>query len=107
MSIDITLACDAPLAVNLKDMNMFGSFFKFFDGFIPNLKDGCPYTGVFNLTDWEFDREAPKLLPPIVPEGIFLFHHRIHLANNHTIAEAKFVAESRPIGTAELIKLGK
>lgn len=58
------------------------------------------------MTDWEFDREVTKLLPPIIPEGTFLYHHRAHTASNHTLLEVKFVCEVRPIGTVELIKLG-
>lgn len=79
---------------------------NFMEQFSPDLKTGCPFKHPFNLTAWEFDKWAQQFLPPIMPEGDFLINHRLHKFNNSTLLDAKFFFEIRPIGTAELIKLG-
>lgn len=40
--------------------------YKVFDRFDPNLPRGCPLTGPFNITDFDYDKEAEAFYPPIV-----------------------------------------
>lgn len=85
---------------------MVKPFLKFLEQLTNEMRTGCPFKGPFNLTGWEFDKEAVTMLPPIMPEGDFLLIHRLHTAANHTILNSKFFFDIRPVGTAELIKLG-
>lgn len=85
---------------------MVKPFLQFFDKITPSVRTGCPFEGTFNLSGWEMDKEAATMLPSVMPEGDFILVHRFHTADNHTLINSKFSFEIRPIGTAELIKLG-
>lgn len=80
--------------------------FKVFDDYDPHLRKGCPLTGPLNISMWEFDKEAEKFLPPIIPGGTFMLYFRGHDSKNRTLGIVRNFVEVKPVGTAELIKLG-
>lgn len=66
--VDVDLdACD--LLKYQSDNPIWQRIFKIFDEFDPSFRHGCPLVGPFNISMWEFDKEAEKFWPPVSPSS--------------------------------------
>lgn len=107
LNLDVN-GCDYPKVFtnSIEIPGVARPFLTFLDKIAPEMKKGCPFNGSMGMTEYEFDKEAVKLMPPMMPEGNFCLDHRFHTLNNQTLLHVKLFFEIRPNGTAELIKLG-
>lgn len=48
----------------------------------PSVLDGCLLRGPYKMVDFEFYSYVPTFLPPIIPEGDYLYHDHLHSSSN-------------------------
>lgn len=64
--------------------------------------DGCPIKGPYNMRDFELNSVVLDYLPPIIPEGDYLYHDHLHSSANHTYVAAKIFFNVKSVGLMDL-----
>lgn len=66
--IDLKMdACELLAQRNKTGNEIKRRVYTVFRRFDPNLSNGCPLVGPFNISNFDFDKESEKFFPPVVP----------------------------------------
>lgn len=68
----------------------------------PTVLQGCPLKGPYRMVDFEFNSYVPTFLPPVIPEGNYLYHDHLHSSDNHTYVTAKHLITVKSVGLMDL-----
>lgn len=87
------LACKAADIYDSKNP-IIGRFGSFFERYLPELRNGCPFKGSFNISDFDVTKEGPEYFPPGLALGTYKLYMRVHTGStNRTICEGNYIFE--------------